>query len=201
LGKSGIAESATEWQQSMDHWLELVRDFEDQSKEKKKKTTKEDALQKHKIFTLRQNMTKSFTRKRRLLGDSDSPGELENGEDELLEIAPSDGASGNPFPNKKHRVQSASTEPEGDRVFTSHRRTTDRILNTLREGDQEMLKQIREMKQEKMDNWKEIFRVPDKEESQGLAERIGELEKQGQETQETLTNIVSILQGLEHRLH
>jgi len=46
LGKSWIAESATEWQESMDDWLELVRDFEDQSKEEKNKTTKEDALRK-----------------------------------------------------------------------------------------------------------------------------------------------------------
>ena len=31
-GKSGIAESVSEWQQAMDHWLELVRDCEDQVK-------------------------------------------------------------------------------------------------------------------------------------------------------------------------
>jgi len=61
-----------------------------------------------------------------------------------------------------------------------------------------MLKQVREIEQEKMDNWKEIFKVHDKEESQKLAERIRQLEKQGEETKERLTTIVSILQGLEY---
>jgi len=112
----------------------------------------------------------------------------------------SDWASSNAFPNKKHPAQAATTEREGNRVFTSQQRTTNLILNTLRDGDQDMLKQIRKMEQEKMDNWKEIFKVPDKEESQKLAERIGQLEKQGEEIKETLTGIVSIHQGLEHRL-
>jgi len=83
LEKTGIAESATVWQQSIDQGLELVRDFEDQSKEEKNKTTKEYVLRKREVFTLQENMTKLFIRKRELLECPSSSGKLDNGEDDL----------------------------------------------------------------------------------------------------------------------
>ncbi|KAG0639117.1 hypothetical protein HOY80DRAFT_1045986 [Tuber brumale] len=66
LGKGGIVESATEWQQSIDHWLELVRDYENQSNEEKRKTTEEHEVRKKELFTLRENMTQSLMRKKGL---------------------------------------------------------------------------------------------------------------------------------------
>lgn len=208
-GKSGIAESATEWQQSMDHWLELVRDFEEQLKEEKNTMTTQAAARKKELVSLRESMTKSFLRKREA-PTSEAAGagreaELDDNENDILAESPPPGdrdSDTTTFPNKKQR----SSGPEqgasgGDRVFSSQRRTTDRILKTLREGDQEMLRQMREMELEKIDRWKEILgSTADSMGNKALGDRIEQLERQGQETKETLTNIVSILQSLQQKL-
>ncbi|KAI5837726.1 hypothetical protein DFP73DRAFT_588810 [Morchella snyderi] len=195
-GKSGIAEQASEWQQVMDHWLELIRDFDIRVKEEKTAGTERQAALKKDAKSLRVFMTKSYMNK----GHHDAGAlssmetEFQDGREDTEEVDPQV-ESGSSVTNNagKKRKREAS-----DPAFASHRRTSDRIIETLREGDEKMMEQMREVEMEKIVRWKEILiglgsRV---QQQHDLTARIERLEEQGSEAKEILGRTTSTLDAI-----
>ncbi|KAH0606092.1 uncharacterized protein H6S33_003753 [Morchella sextelata] len=151
-GKSGIAEQASEWQQAMDHWLELIRDLDMRVREEKTAVTERQAALRKDVRSLRVSMTKSFMQKRQVLSDTE-----EDLHDEREEIEDSDSSRTIMSPSETSNVGKKRKRQESDPTFASRRRTTDRIIETLLEGDERMMEQMREVEMEKIERWKEIL--------------------------------------------